>query len=778
MEEETSVSAQSQYEDLLSKVKAMEPHLKLLLRDYRLITTRRIQFTYAVDFYDIWNYAESLARFMSEDKMRQVNFSDDTAFIRQIARAKLFFGLGANSSCVLLPPYVIELNNKIERVKERIIRHGIRDINSDFRYRLGKLVNKKIIQEAMSEFAKNGEIKSDLLEETRIFLEKYVKELMFLISGMANQGLDTLYNILSGENPRVKTLFLKWPELEKVILKVMRENSSEWNKLFERIRPNPESSSSNLNDAKAVDLVININDHLRGKGELLILVSGALAMKRVFKSQINNLPPNYISTKVDGVCIELPDFTDGIPLFRPIETFYYLSLFSEDTDESILERLGVELDLVHQVYMLGESIKALRPTCPDCVKQQKTVCTFSDGCHSIHLYRKLTELKDHFDEYERVLLAENRLSVIEPAQERIVAQRNHLGSTLDKTVFTLIEYLSDYRNSLDDNLNKREDALQKAMDKQIRSAFHSITDLTLYQNEIGRGLEKYTRTRYRIHFKNKEIEGLLNDVEHARDSGDVNLISQSIKKLLDRAYEETEKSEKQLLWAVLLLCHRLPNRTIEIAERTLDTITLENENEFQYIISLARFIKCEYIKVVKDCKVNIRKYPNDPRFYHLCGLAIGMQVANTTNASNDVSWSKAIMYEKDALALIEKDRIKDESFLNAVLNNLAYFHARRNESKDIEQAVTYIEQLENYSPSFDKQPEFINTRGWIKEMLVFSQINEEKKKDYGHQALRDFRQALEVARKIGVDQSELDEYQKDLLEAKQRLRDIVSLNED
>jgi hypothetical protein len=773
MVDETNISAQVQYADLLSKVKSMEPYLQLLHHDYLLMVAHDIRFTYAIDFHDVWNYAEPLSMLLSIHQKRRHQIPDDEAFKRQIARSKLLFDPGSKNRCVLLPPYLDELKNKFNEVTKKILEQGVSGVDKDFLHQLEKIADNDIVQNTIDEFQNNGSVSPNLLAKFPSFLETNVRELLYYISGVANQGLDIINDVLFSANSKLKVASSLWPEAASLISKITKNKSSEWYRDFSKMRPNPESDASNLYDAKAIDLILSINEYLLTKREFLVLVSGASTMKKFFRRKVDNLPANYIVTKEDGLSISASQFDEVIPLFRPIETYYYLTLFFDKTDEDVLHHLGDELDRINQVYILGESIKKLQPTCDECITNQKKVCTFSKSCHSIHIQKQILGHKEHFDQYENVLLAENRLSVIEPAWEKITAQQNEFASRLNKTTLKLIEYLASRRNNLDENLYLREENLQESMEEQIRSALHSITDVTFYQDEIGSGLEKFTRTRYRINFNDKEIEDLLNKVESARDIGDTKLLSQSIRQLIDRAYEEKLKSKKQLLWAVLLLCHGLYDRTIELMVRTLNTETLDNAKEYYYVRALAHYVKGDFKQVIADCKENIGNYQDDPRFYHLCGLAAGMLVVTGTNISDDVSWSVAIDYEKDAYDLVEKNATKDENFLSAIINNLAYFYCRRNNLNDLEQATKWIRKLKEISPSFDKSPEDLNTRGWVNKMCALNELNNEKRIEYATQALQDFRQSRDLAMKIGVEKKEIDQYDKDLREAEQQLKDII-----
>src|SRR5690242_7470267 len=116
MAEIIGISLQQEYQKLMAKVQSMEPYLRLLHQDYLLMTTRSFKFIYAVDFYEIWNYAEPIARLMHTDP-KDRPLEDAIALEKQIARAELFFGLEPDNQVVLLPPYVIELNRRIGHVK-------------------------------------------------------------------------------------------------------------------------------------------------------------------------------------------------------------------------------------------------------------------------------------------------------------------------------------------------------------------------------------------------------------------------------------------------------------------------------------------------------------------------------------------------------------------------------------------------------------------------------------------------------------------------------------
>ena len=431
MNEITPASLKNQYDILTAKVKRLKPHLDLLYRDYLLITTTNIKFTYAVDFHEIWNFAEPLAplsRSYRQKKPSTPEFNEHIQ-IKQFARAELFFKAEDSASrVVLLPPYVIELNNKISQVKKMILIEGSK-FHEDSMQKLVKIANSnKSIQEAMEEYKNGNHIHPALLNEIQTFLEKEVRNLLFFISEIASDGISVIQDLLLGDNPNVQMTSKKWPELRNLVQQTMENPLSEWDTRFHEARPSPESRSSNEYDSKAIDVVLALNEQLINKGELVLIVSDAPTMNRVLKryyQDTDNKSRNYISSETDGTCVQIPGFDLLMPIHRPIEMFYYLTILKANDDIGTLENIKSELLRIDQLSILGESIKKILTPCTNCVKSGETLmCSFGEGCRNKEIQNQLYEHSVFFDKYTKVLLAENRFATLSPAWEKFSTRQD------------------------------------------------------------------------------------------------------------------------------------------------------------------------------------------------------------------------------------------------------------------------------------------------------------------------------------------------------------------
>jgi len=786
MEEINVTLIKNQYYDLLKKVNRLKPFLDMLYTDYRLKMDRNIQFTYAVDFHEIWNYAEPLAPYYAYGAGKRTEKAYDELLenvqIKQFARAELFFAPGQT---VLLPPYVIELNNKVSRVKNRILNEGGQG-HADSLRKLEKIArSNKEMREAVETIQGKGKIPSALLNKVQHLLETEVRNLLFLISDISSEGVSMIQDLLLGEKPIILMASTKWPQFIEMIQETMTRLPSEWYARFQMARPNPDSSASNFYDSKAIDLILELNQHLMEKQEVVVIVSDAPTMRHVVDKDYTpkeGEKRNYISTKTGGTCVKVDGFDLLIPIFRPIEMFYYLAILRGNTDLATLENIKSELLRIDQLSILGEAIEKLTIPCPDCLARGETdKCSFSDDCNNLSIRKQLSDHSDYFDKYTKILLAENRFSTLSPAWEKIAKREDEFRAKLGEGTLKLIKYLSSPQQDLENGFKAKKEDLQDKMEAEQLKALLLITDLTsdTFQQDISGSLMKITRLRYRIRFYDTEIALLLNQLEQLREeSSDVREMSQIIKRLINQAYEKNINSEKPfdskklLLWAVLLLCHRLGDQAIGLINRVLPDVKDKYKPEFLYLRALANYENKQYKQVITECQKAIAEFTTESRFYNLCGLAISRLLE--TSDSTEYSWSNAIEYVNQAYTLVTMFH-EEPSLKSTIVNNLAYFYYCKGEPDDIKRALNYIDDLQLLTPSLEGMPEYLNTKGCVFKAYAIQAVDADTKLLYKGRALTDLSHAYELAQKKIVDPGEVAEYKKDLDMADEQLRFIDQL---
>lgn len=782
MEEISFEDPREQYNTLKARVESVEWYLKLLYSDYRLMTEQNFKLTFAVDFHEIYQYADPVAQFLWAER-KEPSAPRKSVLENQVARAGLFYGLRSIGSPVLLPPYVVELNNHIAWLRVGVMKAVVSTYTLiEWPQELDRIVDNEIVREALGQFEQSGQVDSELVRQLREFLEKKLGDVLFLISGVAGQGLDVIRDLLYGDEPRVQMTSSRWPALRTLIQQAMEAPDSEWYRRFHKMRSSPKSMTSNLNDAKAIDLVLALNQHLVPDRELVLLVSDAHMMKRVLQERPDNgfgeTSENYIWADDGGASLEVPGVQEPVPIFRPLLAFYYLLLFQADSDAGILENLREELDRIDQVHVLGKSVEELPAECSECTsEEQREACEVSDVCARIR--QELSEHSEHFDMLSTVRLAVNRFPVIEPYWERVKKQQDVFEKRLAERPIRLISYLSERRGELETSLKERERQLLNLLESDLAEALSLATDVSSsYRKELGESLERFTRTRYRVHFRSEKVTSLLEEMEEARYTGDQAATCSLIKQLVRFAFQEEIGPDRLLLWAVLLIHHRLYRRAGDLATRVLDRPYderyIESRPEYLYLRGLALYEGGEYAQAIRACESSIEEYRNDPRFYHLCGLAIlTWREENPKKCS--YSWDDALTYVGQAYDLTAGEG-GDEELHISVTNNRAYLLYLKKDSKDIEDALGYVEEFWGAGRSVQENPAFLHTRGCVLWWAALLATEHEVQQKRALESLGNLTKACERAEATGVAQRELRLCETALREAKQELASILSPN--
>lgn len=757
----------SQYSSLMTRVQSIEPVLKLLYRDRLLNIEKNFRITYAVDFHEVWNFAGPIAQLMQGQPLSKV-LSQENLMEKQIGRAGLFYGLEDINNCLLLPPYLAELSKKVDKVRKEIFDKTSR-IDQSYVRKLDQIINDNEIKNSLLEFQENGQIPAGLPQKLRELLEERASELLFLISGLVGDGLGVINNLFASNPPRLHLSSSKWPQLRPAIQAVMDLPPSVWFKYFQRIRRQPKYATSNLRDAKAIELVLMLNQHLIKDREIVLIVSDTSAMKNVLEKRPADFPDeahdNCVWTRSDGLCIKVPGVDEPVPIYRPVEMFYYSILTRGSLSKNVLENIKNELDYLDKIYVWEKSFKELmesyRNPKNDTKKYEKETDTFQK------IQDELIGHNEHVNNLQNVLLAVNRYPVLRPYWEQIKKQQTSPVQKINESILSLIKFLSEPRKTMENEFREREQELLSLIENDLNVAINLVTEVSFsYQTEIRDGLKRYTRTHYRIFFEDQSVRSLLDELEQSRYSGDVQKTTLAVKKLFNLAFQKELGAERPLLWTVLLLSCGLQDRAIWLATRMLRDAISSYREEYLYIRALAYYENKNYQKSAIDCEAGIKKYIDDPRFPHLLGVLIANWLQDEPSRCK-YELDGAIENSKQAHILASTDE-KYASLRAAIANNLSYLLYLRDEEWDFKEALYYIDELDKLSvPS--EEPEYLHTRGCILWRDSLRDENNTTRKQKAIDALRYLNEAVEIGNKTGIAPKKIQHYENDLQKARQQI---------
>jgi hypothetical protein len=166
MEESRYDSPDELYGQLLASIAPVEYCARLLHRDHLLAVEAGFQITVAVDFYEVWQYANPVDVDLQADgpESRQ----RERIVRKQAARAGLFYDDSSVFRPTMLPPHIIELNDMVTFVRANVL--GVsRSLTERRKWarQLAGIARSRIVADSIDQLESTNEIDPELLAQLR-----------------------------------------------------------------------------------------------------------------------------------------------------------------------------------------------------------------------------------------------------------------------------------------------------------------------------------------------------------------------------------------------------------------------------------------------------------------------------------------------------------------------------------------------------------------------------------------------------------------------------------
>jgi hypothetical protein len=234
----------SQLQEVLKIIASESTRIECMLR----LRKNGLNSIFAPDFSEIFGYLNPLGT------SRKINNS----YIRNWYSFKAL--IQSKEELVILPPYVNELNNKINVLRYELSTSRLAELYSginsqDLKTRLEDTDMASILDDIQKDIEKST---IDKYADFNSIIQKYRAELGLIYDFVMQKDIfQTLKDLILNE--RIQLTSKKMPFLMDDIQETLTRQPSKWFYELQKVRSSPQSASSNLHDSKALDILFEIN---------------------------------------------------------------------------------------------------------------------------------------------------------------------------------------------------------------------------------------------------------------------------------------------------------------------------------------------------------------------------------------------------------------------------------------------------------------------------------------------------------------------------------------
>ena len=710
---------------------------------------------HAIDFNLIYEFA-SFAGIKPEKQ-----FEDE---VIDCARAFVFSKIGEIEIPMLLPPFMVELRDHLSFIlslQKKLINISERGENEEdqalgYQDLLTDEENHLIIKanEWYDACGDSESLPSEIMDPLIKIIEAKFFDLYNLLSGRVQEEARKMARLVKEKRIQYPAdLFGEKSEIMDLINRVMDYNIDKipWYKKFREIRPDFSKTISNVHDAKAIEIVLCLNEHFKKKGEkeIIFLLSDAKSMKNVLNMDIDdNIPAGSFlplgCNRETGV-------------LRTSKAFLTYMLNEGENIEETLKNLYEEKERINEFRALETILKYASTECNlECQKGM----TRKFSCQNAE-----KELKEHIKSYEKVFVSK----IIEKRQKLFGVQSIDKSQTdYNPYIRDFVTFLLEERPDFESRIREETKKLQSEMDIVFESIQNNLISLIgfISLEKLTYKIQRLLGIPYKIYFKEESIDRAIGDLFESieiarknRNEKNIQEVRNKLNSLLSLTKDVSLGSKRNLLLVTLFFCHKYYPLARELACEQL--LSEQTDSEVRREFLLLEGLSCirlydrkkykKYLRRVEEiCMEAENSWKSDPRFENLRGivnLRLGKyreSVEHFENAMNKLEEFEADSNDKKALRSV-------------LLNNQIYGLCKSTvpQVNEILQAQKLVEDLKKEWPESKWDLQFLDTNGFL--LLREAEFAEKTsvKRELLKKAENKFKKALKLAKEYDLDESEM-----------------------
>ncbi|MCD4654774.1 hypothetical protein K8T06_12680 [bacterium] len=694
-------------DSLRQQVTVDESSLIQLKCDLELKYRKKYKIHYVVDYCEIETFSVPFEYLQSGDTLSDQwsEKLDD-----YMARAILFEKRSIFGPMILLPPYIIEMHNRlnswqlllqVKAMEKEAIVKGIQNI-------LNELLAKDVLIQATEEVEKFGRISNQVLDELVPFIIKEFRSIISLLCGTPTALAHTVQNLLRGPLCLSMNYWSSTSPENKLIRKTMGSRKQTWLKRLNKIRVAedshfaPKVRRSNLVDAKALDIVCELNRFFikNNMKEIVLLVSSAESMAMA----VNGTPPKHSKGQGMRLISNLgapPKLEDLLPpgapnigslLRTPSNFSAYVRERSDGNIWKTLNRIGKTIDLLRELDNLEYLAQRLRGKCiasrgaPECNQ-----CATVSICTKVE--EKLKKVNKLVEERAALKYVHKRDIFRDDCARRLSTLRTRADKALregGQVILKLLSRTGDDANRFDNILKN----LMSSNQESIRSLFYNIAAdyiniesdaVRLLSMAIGEFARMPSEIKVQGYLLQKALKKLEDHKNIQSQSKMVNAVSDLLKKC-----QNANSVDRSLALGVMFMGMGRLKRTISISKRLISGIDSRGRQEGNYLKLLAEERMGKFESVEELCEKQEKKFRDDARFPNLRGFCIEKQHAQGNKLIDLLECGEK------AINLIRKQENRNKysiRFKNIVKNNYAYWLYLSGSLDELKKATVFVNEI-------------------------------------------------------------------------------------
>lgn len=744
---------------------------------------------FAVDFFQIHN-------FLHPKREKTGDTEKEHKIWLRAAGTFLFSELEEVQRTFILPPHLNEFKNHLIHLKRELLlikeKHFVKEEHphEDFL----EEDEREMLEEAKEIYSKGEQLSEKLMNEILDLINAKFLSLYKLVSGRFRNEIAEINDLF--DNKRISTVTGCWDKdvvdlVQKEAQKSVRKFN--WYNGFKEVRPRNSIIASNVRDARAIQIIIAMNEFFREKDrkEVVYIVSDAESMEKVLNwDKFDDL--NWKEEENPLGIIKVGEY-NNIRILRDSRSFlvYLLNRSKSENKQErrkkIIENLTArqkELDRLAAIRgMIKDEFALCREKCDDpqrekhCRKIQDKIEKFEREYKKTNLFKMISQSRELLEPY---------ISQFRGAQDRDMADLEDVESLID---FLLLE-----KEDFEKRIREKTEELETKINRTLSSLRSDIVRGLSFDSfrKMNYKLRRLRGIPYQIKFENAVIKDSLKEFSKLMDTYSEELhpkkkeeISKDIrdkwKEILELTENESLGLENRLLLALVLFSYKFYHDVIgiksEVGSKFADNP--KTEKEFLLLECLANYRLYRnkkvnwYFEVAKNISTDCTKrFRDDPRFINLS--AILKALPNPTEESI-----------RSSLSLLERARTisetnpewNDNHTKSTILNNIVFINLTR---KDLDldtivKAEKKLKKIKELHPRKKWDFDMLHTEGFLLSKKAMYVESPAEKKELLKRSIDDFRKARKMAIEYDLDEYRIETVKEDMKKVKDELKNLNTI---
>lgn len=670
-----------------------------LLRDDQELFNQGWKIHFAVDSYNLYQYAFPFNNFIDSEEFSDEQIKENS--LQQAAISFIFEKRSKSEIPLILPSHNEELND--------IILNYQMDLLSFSSTKEGKILEKIQIDESdlqnimktMANYSVSSEM--DAIEEklhNEIIFKKFYN-LLFFLSGYANRGIEKINTLLANPEKGITTFTQKWPQYLEEYLQFYRQDftESKWYEILSTHRTDPFKKKANLQDAKAIETILWLNQKFKedNKKEIILLVSDATTMFNVLNNDLTDKKSDHSTIGK----IELDNhIIKSTRILRDSNIFLLFLAFNNLSKSNLIKKLNEKINDYYDMLIYKATVININ-SCPlfntetvvDLIGLKCSYCVKCERRKDCTILRGYDDIKKDYNNFIKSGMYLNRNSYIQSFIPKIKDSINK-KEELSKTIYDFIK--------------RKNNKLEEIYQVESKKIFSNLFNIHLFEEYLSNDTKHKTQfiknkikeilsEPYKISFESEEFLNEIYEIIKDNEYEGAKLINRFVEIIGNTT---DNKLDSIILLSIIYFSIEVFNYSIQILKRALQNVDEEKSQNVLYLLALIyekasdKNLNDQYLlKSLNIINELLEINPDEPKYYHLKGRILYSLRKIFKQTQNEDPYE---VFDK-GLNIAISTRKDNNILLATFYNNLAYLQLENEDIVDklgkVEDYIDFIQTL-------------------------------------------------------------------------------------